>query len=80
MAESAEERSRNGQEGRHKNALFYAEDGMVTLLDPRCIQGSFSTLIGLFDRVGLKVMSGRQSEWYAARVRRRGRIWTRCTG
>ena len=42
-----------GQEGRHQNALFYADDGMVTSSDPQWLQGAFSTLVGLFDRVGL---------------------------
>ena len=28
---------------------------MVTPLDPQCIQGYFSTLVGLFDRVGLSI-------------------------
>ena len=42
-----------GQEGRHQNSLFYADNGMVALLDLRCLQGAFSTLVGLFDRVGL---------------------------
>ena len=51
--EVAEERGECGQEGRHHNALFYAEDGMVASLDPRWIQGAFSTLVSLFDKVGL---------------------------
>ena len=59
MAESAEERSRNGQEGRHKKPLFYSDNGMVTSLDPRCIQGFFITLVGLFDRVVLKINIGK---------------------
>ena len=52
--ESAEEKSGRGQEGRHQNAFFYLDDGMVMSLDPRWLQGAFSTLLGLFDRVGLK--------------------------
>ena len=32
MLEIAEERGRHRQEGRHPNALFYLDDGMVTLL------------------------------------------------
>ena len=54
MAENAEERGGFGQEGRHQNYLFFADDGMVTLSDPRWLQGAFFTLTGLFDRVGLK--------------------------
>ena len=53
MVEGAEERGKCGQEGRHQNFLFYADDGMVALSDPQWIQGVFSTLVGLFDRVGL---------------------------
>ena len=41
------------QERRHQNDLLYADDGMVALLEPRWLQGDFSTLVGLLDRVGL---------------------------
>ena len=54
MVEVAEERGRRGKEGRHQNSVFYAEDGIVASLDPRCLQGYFSTLVGLFDRVVLR--------------------------
>ena len=37
----------------HQNTLFYTDNGMVALSDLRWIQGAFSTLVGLFDRVGL---------------------------
>ena len=49
----AEEQSERGQEGRHQAALFYADDGMVALSDPRWLQGALNTLVGLFDRVDL---------------------------
>ena len=49
-----------GQEGRHQNSLFYADNGMVALLDLRCLQGAFSTLVGLFDRVGLWTNVGKK--------------------
>ena len=52
--EGAEERGENEQEGRHQAALFYADDVMVALSDPHWLQGVFSTLVGLFDRVGLR--------------------------
>ena len=32
----------------------YADDGMVPLSDPRWLQGAFSTLVGLFGRVGMR--------------------------
>ena len=54
IVESAEERSGRGQEGRHPHAFFYVDDGMVSSSDPRWLKGTFSTLVGLFDRVGLK--------------------------
>ena len=53
MVEGAGERGERGKEGRHQNALLYADDGMVASLDPRWLQDAFSTLVGLFDRVGL---------------------------
>ena len=34
MVEGAEERGERGKEGRHQNALFYAENGMVPSSDP----------------------------------------------
>ena len=54
MVECAEEQGKLGKVGRHQNDLFYADDVMVALLDPRWLQGAFSTLVGLFDRVGLR--------------------------
>ena len=53
MVECAEERGEHGQEVRHQNALFYTDNSMVASSDTRWIQGEFSTLVGLFDRVGL---------------------------
>ena len=35
MVEGVEERYKRGQEGRHQNALFYVDDGMVASLDPQ---------------------------------------------
>ena len=60
MVEGAEERRDCGQEGRHHNALFYADDGMVALSDPRWIQGAFITLVGLFYRVGMRTNVGKK--------------------
>ena len=53
MVEGAEEKGELGQEGRHQASLFYVDDGMVALSDPHWLQGAFSTLAGLFDRMGL---------------------------
>ena len=44
MVEGAEEWGERGQEGRHQNDLFYVDNGMVALLDPRCLKGAFITL------------------------------------
>ena len=57
--ESADEWSRRGQEVRHQNFIFYTDDGMVASSDPRWFQGGFSTLVELFDRVGLKTNIGK---------------------
>ena len=54
VVEGAEEQGRHVQEGRHQNALFYADDGMVAFSDPRWLQGDFSILVGLFIKVGLR--------------------------
>ena len=49
-----EEWGRRGQGVRHNNYLFYADDGMVAFLYEQCLQGCFITLLGLFNRVGLR--------------------------
>ena len=54
MVESVEEQGEHGQEVRHHNSLSYADDGTVASSEPRWLQSAFSTLVGLFDRVGLK--------------------------
>ena len=53
MVEGSEERGVRGQEGMHHNNLFYADNGMVASSDPQWLQDTFSTLVGLFNRVGL---------------------------
>ena len=58
MVEGAEEWGERGQEGRHQNALFYTDNGIVASSDPRWLQGAFSTLVGLFDRVGMRTNFG----------------------
>ena len=60
MVEGAEERGERGQEGKHQNDLFYTDDGMVASSEPQWIQGAFSTLVGLFDRVGLQNNLGKK--------------------
>ena len=48
-----------GQEGRHKAALFYADNIMVASSDPVWMQGAFTALVGLFDRVVLRTNVGK---------------------
>ena len=59
VVEDVDERGKSGKEGRHQDSLFYADNGMVASLDPRWIQGAFSTLVGLFDRVGMQTNFGK---------------------
>ena len=40
--------------GGHFSAVFYADDGMVGATDPEWLQGAFSALVAIFDRVGLQ--------------------------
>ena len=51
VVKEEESQGETGQEGRHQAALFYADDGMVALLDPAWPQGAFNAMLGLFDRV-----------------------------
>ena len=60
MVGGTEEWGELGKEVRHNNALFYADDGMVASSDPHWIQGGFSTLVGLFGRVGLRTTFGKK--------------------
>ena len=59
MVEVAEEWGDPGQECRHQNSLFYTDDGMVASSDPQFLQGYFITLVGLFNRVGLRTNVGK---------------------
>ena len=67
-----EEQGDLGKEVRHQVALLYADDGMVALSDPRWLQGVLNTLVGFFDRVGLRNFFIRQPEWSVTPVRRQG--------
>ena len=59
VVKEAETRGGQGREGRHQAAFFYADDGMVASSDPRWLQRAFSTLVGLFDQVGLNTITGK---------------------
>ena len=47
-----------GREGRHQNALFYVNDGMIELSDPGWIHGAFSTLLRMFYWESLRTNAG----------------------
>ena len=48
MVESAGGQGGRGREGRHQNSLLYTDYIMISSSDPGCLQGEFSTLLGLF--------------------------------
>ena len=39
--------------------MFCADDGMVVSADPARLQGAFSALVAIFDRVGLRTNFGK---------------------
>ena len=43
--QEAERRGERGRECRHQAALFYADDGMLTLSNPRWLQWAFTQLV-----------------------------------
>ena len=53
LQNATEEKGATGGEG-HFSAVFYADDGMVGASDPAWLQGDFSALAAIFDRVGLQ--------------------------
>ena len=59
LVKEAEAWGGRGGEGRHQAALFFTDDGVVASSDPRWLQWAFTTLVGLFDRVGLKTNTGK---------------------
>ena len=57
--DETEEKGETGREGRHQLVVFYADDGMVVSSEPAWIQGAFSALVAIFDRVGLRTNVGK---------------------
>ena len=51
QAEKYEKDAEGGE--RHFLVVFYADDGMVGATDPQWLQGAFSALVAILDRVGL---------------------------
>ena len=59
LVDEAEAKGETGREGRHQSEIFYANDGMVVSSDPAWLQGAFTSLVAIFDRVGLMTNSGK---------------------
>ena len=59
LVDEAEAQGETGREGQHQSEVFYADNGMVFLLDPAWLQGAFNTLVDIFDRVGLLTNVGK---------------------
>ena len=57
--EEAEKRGERGNEGRHQDALFYADGGMVASSDPLWLQWVFDKLVSLFEWLGLRTNVGK---------------------
>ena len=55
----AEKRGERGEEGRHQDALFCVDDGMVVSSDPHRLHWVFNDLVVLFERVGLRTNVGK---------------------
>ena len=60
IVDETAEKGETGREGRHQSAVFYADDGMVVSSDPAWLQGAFSALVAIFDRVGLLTNVGKK--------------------
>ena len=72
MVEGADDKGGRRQEGRHQNVLLYVDDGMFPSLNPRWLQGAFSTLIGLLDREGLNTNFGKTVRMFCSQCQAAG--------
>ena len=59
LVNEAEGKGETGREGRHQSVVFYAENSMVVSSDPAWLQGAFSALVAIFDRVVLVTNVGK---------------------
>ena len=59
IVEVTESKGETGPDGRHQSAIFYVDDGMVISSDPAWLQGAFTALVSIFDRVGLLTNVGK---------------------
>ena len=56
-------------------AIFYADDGMVVSSDPAWLQGAFTALVAIFDRVGLMTNVGKTVRMVCHPCRAGARNW-----
>ena len=54
VSQEGSEQEVPGRSNQALSAIFYANDGLVSLLECACLQGAFDTLTGPFDHVGLR--------------------------
>ena len=47
------------REGRHQSSIFYMDDSIIASSDLGWLQGAFSTLVGMFDWLGLSKNAGK---------------------
>ena len=59
LVDEAEAKGETGREGLHQSAIFYVDDGMVVLSYPAWLQGAFTALVAIFDRLGLMTNVGK---------------------
>ena len=59
LVDEAEGKWETGREGRHQSEMFYADYGMVVSSDPAWLQGAFTALVAIFDRVCLMTNVGK---------------------
>ena len=79
IAES-EARGDLSQEGRHQAALFCTDNGMVALPDSVWLQGTYNSLVGLFDRVGLRTNAGKTARMFYHPCQAAGNLTTEAYG
>ena len=56
LQNATEDKGATGRKG-HFSAVFYGDNRLVGASDPDRLQGAFSALVAIFDRVGLRTKS-----------------------
>ena len=80
MVDGAEEWGERGQEGRHQNALFYADDSIVASLGHNGSRVNLVPWLACSIGWDCGLMSGMQLAWYSAHARWWGPSQRRRTG